>query len=384
MRVANVRLADHQRIRGVTVWPGDRLPRTEGTQKLKRGEIKAVVEKDLPPPTEPSASDRLGFVLAKYARGRTIAPATTFDELGLSSLERVELLLELEDHLQTRIDEETFSNARDVGALQAMLQSPGVESPRESRHVEAISHERFVFPAWSRQPVVQAVRQLFLAVLILPLTRLFAWIRVEGREHVQSLSDPVILASNHQSHMDVPVILAALPSRYRYRVATAMSKQYFDPHFFPQQHPWSRWLTNSLLYYWVVLLFHAFPFPQRGSGVRETLRYVGDLIFSDFSILIFPEGKRTERGEINPFQPGVGMMASRLDLPVIPVRLDGLDRVLHRNWKMARPGRVRVTFGPPLHLEGEDYAALAQRVEDAVRNLSLKGFVYPSSGKNSY
>ncbi|MBE3074807.1 MAG: hypothetical protein IMZ75_07655 [Actinobacteria bacterium] len=63
------------------------------------------------------------------------------------------------------------------------------------------------------------------------------------------------------------------------------------------------------------------------------------------------------------------MMAARLDVPVIPVRLEGLDRVLHRSWRMARPGRVSVKFGAPLTLKGEDYVALAKRVEDAVRSL---------------
>ena len=67
--------------------------------------------------------------------------------------------------------------------------------------------------------------------------------------------------------------------------------------------------------------------------------------------------------------PGVGMIASRLGVPVVPVRIVGVDKVLHHTWRMARPGRVRVTFGMPLHLTGDDYASLAKQVEDAVRSL---------------
>jgi 1-acyl-sn-glycerol-3-phosphate acyltransferase len=63
------------------------------------------------------------------------------------------------------------------------------------------------------------------------------------------------------------------------------------------------------------------------------------------------------------------MIASRLAVPVVPVRIDGLDRVLHHTARMARPGRVRVAFGRPLRLTGDDYEALAQQVEDAVRAL---------------
>ena len=63
------------------------------------------------------------------------------------------------------------------------------------------------------------------------------------------------------------------------------------------------------------------------------------------------------------------MMASRLDVPVVPVRIDGVDRVLHMRSKMARPGRVRVAFGAALRLQGEDYAALATEVERCVKLL---------------
>jgi len=63
------------------------------------------------------------------------------------------------------------------------------------------------------------------------------------------------------------------------------------------------------------------------------------------------------------------MMASRLEVPIVPVRIEGLDKVLHHTWRMARPGRVRVAFGAPLRLAGDDYGALARQVEDAVRKL---------------
>ena len=63
------------------------------------------------------------------------------------------------------------------------------------------------------------------------------------------------------------------------------------------------------------------------------------------------------------------MIASRLGVPVVPVRIEGLERVLHHTWRMARPGRVRVAFGAPLELTGDDYEGLARRVEDAVKTL---------------
>jgi long-chain acyl-CoA synthetase len=119
----------------------------------------------------------------------------------------------------------------------------------------------------------------------------------------------------------------------------------------------------------VALFFNAFPLPQTEAGARQSLRYVGDLISEGWSILFFPEGERTEAGEIKSFQPGVGLIAGRLGVPVVPIRLRGVEKILHRHAWWPRPGHVEIAFGAPLQLKGEDYPALAKQVEEAVRAL---------------
>ncbi len=148
-----------------------------------------------------------------------------------------------------------------------------------------------------------------------------------------------------------------------------MSKEFFDAHFFPERHSRREYLTNSLNYGLATFVFNAFPLPQRQAGAGETIRYMGELVEQGWSILIFPEGDRTATGEILPFQPGVGMIAARLRIPVVPVRIVGLDKVLHRSAKWPSFGRVEVKFGRPMRLEGEDFAGMAREVERAVRAL---------------
>jgi len=169
--------------------------------------------------------------------------------------------------------------------------------------------------------------------------------------------------------MDAPAILIALPRRWRYRVAIAMAKEFFRAHFNRGAFGWKAWFTNSLNYYLSACFFNTFPLPQREAGARQTLRYIGEIARDGYSILIFPEGKRTDTGEIGTFRPGIGMIGSRLDLPVVPVRLEGLDKVLHMKMRWPKRGPVRVAFGAPLHLTGDDYEALANRVETAVRDM---------------
>jgi long-chain acyl-CoA synthetase len=361
VRRANAELGDHQKIRRALVWPEPELPRTEGTRKLKRALVRDWVTEGGAPRLVTAGTDRLAALLSKYAGRDDLPPDTTIEELGLSSLDRVELMVALEDTFQTPIDEGKFAEARDIGQLRTLIEQAPI-----GRHAPVGPVE---FPAWNRSWPARTIRRVSLPTWILPIARMFARMRVEGREHLQGLEGPVIFAANHQSHMDAPVLMAALPARWRYRVAPAMAKEFFKAHFFPAEYGRLAWVTSSLNYYLAALFFNAFPLPQREAGARQTLRYIGDVIEDGFSVLIFPEGKRTEGGEIDSFRPGIGMIASRLNVPVVPVRFEGLDRVLHHTWRMATPGRVRVAFGAPLHLTGEDYESLAKTVENAVRDL---------------
>jgi len=362
IRQANAALDDHQKIRRALVWPEPELPRTEGTRKLKRAAIRDWVKSGgTAPRLVQAGGDALAALVAKYAGRTDLSPQTTLEELGLSSLDRVELMVALEDVFQTRIDEGSFSEARDLGGLRALMDRAATSDTPPAEPVD--------FPAWNRSWPARAVRRVNLSAWILPLARVFAWMRVVGLEHLRDLDGPVIFASNHQSFMDGPVIMAALPARWRHTLAPAMGKEMFAAHFFPAQHGRLAWFTNSLNYYLAVLLFNAFPLPQREAGARQTLRYIGELLASGNSVLIFPEGRRSETGVIDTFRPGIGMIASRLGASVVPVRLDGLQHVLRVGWRMARPGRVRVAFGPPLRLVGEDYEALSKQVEVAVRAL---------------
>ena len=116
VREANQRLEEHQKIRSVSVWTGGELPRTHTTRKLRRAEIADAVWKGK---SESGAKpeNELAGLLQKYAPDRTITPDTTLDELGLSSLDRVQLMMDLEQKLDTEVDEHVFSSMHTVGDL---------------------------------------------------------------------------------------------------------------------------------------------------------------------------------------------------------------------------------------------------------------------------
>ena len=263
-------------------------------------------------------------------------------------------MMDLEEKLDTSIDESAFATVSKVADLAKPLE-PAEQTP---------------FPRYNRTWPARLIRRVSLAAILLPLTRFFARAKISGLENLHGLRGPVIFASNHQSYIDTPLILAALPAAWRYRVAPAMWKEYFDAHFSPQRHSRLDYWANTSLYWLITILFNAFPMPQTEKGARESIRYTGELAENGWSILIFPEGERAETGEIHPFQPGVGLIASRLDLPVVPIRLKGVDRVWHRTKLFPRPGRVEVSIGAPLSLQGESYPDLARKLEEVIRKLN--------------
>ncbi len=344
---ANARLESHQQIRGVSVWPEAALPRTEGTQKLKRMAVAEWVAGRAGPERAKTAGELLGG----YADDVPLA------QLGLSSLDRVELMMGADQSMT----DAAFEQATTVGELRRM-----------ARRAVAASSELVAFPRWNRSAAARALRRAALPAILIPLLKIFVRLAVGGRENLPRADAPVLFAVNHQSIFDVPTVLAALPPEWRYRVASAMGADWFRPHFHPANYGWRERFGNNLQYYLACLFFNAFPLPQHEAGARESLRYIGELASEGWAVLIFPEGVRTAAGEIAPFRPGIGMMGSRLSLPVVGVRIEGLDRVLHQSWRWPKRGRVTVRFAAPVELRGDDYGALAGQVEALVREMGAK------------
>jgi long-chain acyl-CoA synthetase len=96
-----------------------------------------------------------------------------------------------------------------------------------------------------------------------------------------------------------------------------------------------------------VALFNVFPIPRQ-SGFRQSFAYAGEAVDRGWSILIFPEGEETKDGQLQPFKAGIGLLASELNVPVIPIKLQGLYELKQKRELFPRPGTVSVTFGDPI------------------------------------
>jgi long-chain acyl-CoA synthetase len=115
----------------------------------------------------------------------------------------------------------------------------------------------------------------------------------------------------------------------------------------------------------VTALFNVFSLPQK-AGYRESFRYAGRLADQGYNVLVFPEGLRTQTGEMAEFRKGIGLLATRLNLPVVPMRIDGLFPFKRDKKHYASPGTIQVRIGRPVSFDPET------NPEQIARELQLK------------
>lgn len=370
---ANSRLALFQQMRRWMLWPESDFPRTP-TQKPVLRRIEEVVQAELggrPSSSAASASSSSGSagpieeLLARVAHGTT--GNDSGGKLQLSSIERVELMSALEDRYQVDLSEAAFTQADTVASLEKLIAEPQTR-PRT-----------YHYPRWAQSWPVRWIRRAAFYLLVRPAMLLLGWPHVRGRENLRGVEGPVLVIANHIAFIDPGFVFQALPLRLRHRLAVAMDGELLETMRKPPEG--TRFLSGLLLqaqYLLIVTLFNVFPLPQR-AGFRKSFAFAGELIDRGWSVLVFPEGVRTRTGQMSPFRAGIGLLATRLGVPVVPMRIDGLFERKVEDSKWARPGEIKVAIGAPVNFsEATPAEEIAQDLQKRVAGLEEK----PMAPKN--
>jgi long-chain acyl-CoA synthetase len=363
---ANQSLAEFQRVRMWVQWPREDFPRT-GTQKPRRnviaefaaGQILQTGEKDVA--SQSPVMDLIGRITGRgvaAVKGAAGLDSDLSSDLGLSSLDRVELIGALEDRYQVDLSETRFSAARTVGDVERMLS--GEARPRAEYH----------YPTWVLRWPATWARWLAHYLLMRPAMLLLGWPRIEGRENLQGWAGPLLVVCNHIADVDVGFVQTALPARLRNRIATAAGGEALEALRSPAA---GRSLLGKIYdrVQWVlgVSLLNVFPLP-REAGFRQSFAYAGQAVDRGYSVLVFPEGRHTVDGKMNSFRSGIGLLANNLNVPVLPMRIVGLFEVKQAGKKFARPGKIGVRIGRPMRFApGSDPAQIARELQSAVEAL---------------
>jgi 1-acyl-sn-glycerol-3-phosphate acyltransferase len=156
----------------------------------------------------------------------------------------------------------------------------------------------------------------------------FRW-RVFGAENVP-LTGGVILASNHASFIDPPLVGSAIKRDINYLARESLFR-------FPG--------IGALLRSW-----NSVPVDRDGGGAKG-LKIILDRLLAGGAIILFPEGTRTQDGQLQPARSGIGLTVIKSTAPVVPVRVFGTYEAYGRRHKIPRPHRVMVKYGRPLYFE---------------------------------
>jgi long-chain acyl-CoA synthetase len=378
---ANRSLAEHQKIRSWVIWPESDFPRTPtGKPKLAQIAPRATELSGAPRNDDRAnvaAADRLPRVsrgggrlssessavsnlLANLSAAST-QPAILDRGLNLTSLDRVELMSALEHNYQLELNETAFAEAKTVSDVQNLLRQP---SARRTEHT---------YPRWAQRWPVRWLRLGVYYALVWPATQILGHAKILGRENLNVVRGPVLVISNHVTRRaDIGLILAALPRRFRHRLAIAMAGESLQRMRRPPRD-WffaKRWAYHGG-YALVIALFNVFPLPQF-SGFRESFRYAGESVDRGYSVLVFPEGEvnNSKTGDMAPFQSGIGILAENLRIPIVPMRLDGVWQMKRQHRRLAHIGEITVRIGTPVEFErGTPAEEIARRLQSVVRSL---------------
>jgi long-chain acyl-CoA synthetase len=354
---ANERLAPFQQMRRWFVWPDKDFPRTP-TQKPVLGRIREFVEAKAGSGGKPAppAAGPLGELLTRVLHGR----ATQGEEaaLNLSSIERVELMGALEDRYQVDLSETEYASADTMQALERLVENP---PPRETA---------FHYLRWPQSWPLRIIRALVYNLLARPAMLILGWPRIRGRENLRDTKGPVLVIANHVTFFDPAYILEGLPGRFRRRLAVAMDGELLESMRTPLPGTgFFMGLVGRVEYFLVVSVYNVFPLPRR-AGFRKSFAFAGDLIDRGWNVLVFPEGERTRTTRMNPFRAGIGLLATRLGVPVVPMRFDGVAEARAAGKHIVPPGRIKVWIGAPVRFEeGQAAEEIARDLERRVIGL---------------
>jgi 1-acyl-sn-glycerol-3-phosphate acyltransferase len=177
-------------------------------------------------------------------------------------------------------------------------------------------------------------------------------VSVEGIDKI-SMSGSYVFAANHVSYMDTPVIFSYIPVQFRF-------------------------LAKVELFAWPFIGDHLkraghIAVPRESRAALKAMSDAGRTVRErGISLLVFPEGGRSESGELQEFKDGASYLAIKAGVPIVPVAISGMHKVLPMHGALIRPGNVTIRIGDPISTTGltlHDRGRLTQKIYERVKEL---------------
>ena len=427
---ANTRLAEFQRIQRWTLWPEPDLPRTS-TGKVRRKPVAEWVAKHLATPAA-STTDRVAAMQSErggdwlYALVAEISgerppgegDLRLSEDFHLDSLGRVQLAAALEERLTDAPREGVVDAAKTLGDLRRVaggdrssdLAQRNRSEGQAKREIELDAADRdgeitatatrnaglvpsnevtgsatqatasqqqaisagkveFKYPLWPWWWPMQSLRAAFLELVAQPLVWFLGAPRVSSPPNMSS-EEPVLIVCNHVTAYDGALVEYALPRRMRRWVAAAMLGEMLEDFRHFRDPDTRRFMLFGPPAYWLLTaLYNVFPLPRR-QGFQRSFAHAGEAMDRGYNVLVFPEGTRSEAGQLAPFRPGIGLLVRETHAPVLPVAIVGLGELKERGRGWFRSGKIHIRIGELVRFHPTDSeAAITERLHAKVADL---------------
>jgi long-chain acyl-CoA synthetase len=376
----SVALPAHKRILSYDI-SLEPLARTT-TGKLRRSEIErlARLRADAPAMTRTASADEQQWLaigthaedvhaIAEHLGRTDVVPDANLElDLSLDSMERVELLTMMEGRRRRRVAPDAraaiFTVRQLVDAVEAADETSAAVAASDTLPWEAVLSEPpdpLLVRELSRTKLVRAA-VIYGALQVAAFAcRLVLGLRARGQNRIPR-SGPVIVSPNHQTYLDGFFVAAALPFHAFRRIFFVGAAEYFET-------PFMAWGARAI---------NIVPVDPDANLV-SAMRAAATGLRLGKVLMLFPEGERSIDGTLKTFRKGAAILGSHLDVPVVPVAIDGLYPLWPRGrsfqWRALVRGRSRgasLVFGDPLRMPPGDYAtgaaALQARVSELLGN----------------
>jgi long-chain acyl-CoA synthetase len=373
-----VHLPPHKRVLGYEIW-FEPLPRTT-TQKIKRHEVERRVRErqrsaspgaDVPLAVEDrawmeseQAAPVMAVIRARAKDGTRLFPDANLElDLGLDSMERVELLTELEQRFQTRVPQqaahEIFTVRQLVEALAVAPKAAAIEASIQSWPVLLKDLPPDDDPLLSGLLEPRRIVAPLLFALGRMLRPLLARVRISGLENLPA-GGAYIISPNHQSYLDPFLMCSALPYRVFKRFFFVGAVEYFET-------PLTRWFAR------IANLVPVDP----DSNLVPAMKAGAFGLTHGKVLVLFPEGERSIDGTVKKFKKGAPILSQHLHVPIVPVAIKGVYELWPRNrginWSLVWPWsghHIDIVIGTPMSFdEHADYNASASQLRERVESM---------------
>jgi len=356
---ANERLADFQHVRQWRIWPELDFPRTS-TGKIKRHKVTEWINAQR---TEQRVGDAgtdalLGLILSITGTRpeKSGDDARLQEDLQLDSLGRVQLQAELEQKLGLTLSDTMLEQASTLGDLRHVLGFDAAVAPpttapsAPAASLAPVESRHDVYPHWTWIWPAQLTRAIFIECVLRPLVWLLAAPSIQ-REGALKGDKPFLLIANHISAYDVPLILYALPGPMRRHVAIAMAADVLGNwRNLLNEGPWIVKALGPLTRPLVIALFNVFSLP-RSAGFRRSFQHTGEALDRGYNVLVFPEGRLSGEGVLQPFRSGIGLLVAESNTLVLPIALAGLGAMKTGRQRWFRSGKLKVVIGSAMSFD---------------------------------